>query len=304
MAKASPSKTWLVTGASSGLGLSITLAALDAGHKVIACTRKPEAAKKEHPEVEAKGGQWLLLDPNSKDTSDIVRKAAYDVGGIDVVVNNAGYVLNGSVEDLSEDEMQAQMNTNFWGPVRVIKGVLPSMRARSGTIVAISSILGIFPLAAGVMYSCSKASLDMLQAVLAKELASFNVRMITINAGLYETNVATNGKFAANGVSDAYINSTVGKVLGVMQEYVQNEETAPGDAKKFGERLVDVVDGRGLGAGLEKNLRFLFGKDAITLSDVVMKQMAEDFEASKEIAQSTDFVNATHTGTAWMADLK
>lgn len=101
MAKASPSKTWLVTGASSGLGLSITLAALDAGHKVIACTRKPEAAKKEHPEVEAKGGQWLLLDPNSKDTSDIVRKAAYDVGGIDVVVNNAGYVLNGSVEDLS-----------------------------------------------------------------------------------------------------------------------------------------------------------------------------------------------------------
>lgn len=203
-----------------------------------------------------------------------------------------------------EDEMQAQMNTNFWGPVRVIKGVLPSMRARSGTIVAISSILGIFPMVAGVMYSCSKASLDMLQAVLAKELSSFNVRMITITAGLYETNVVANAKVAAKGVSEDYMNSTVGEVLGVVQNFVRNNETAPGDAKKFGERLVDVVDGRGLGAGLEKNSRFLFGKDAITLSDVVIKQMTENFEASKEIAQSTDFDNPTHSGVAWMADIK
>ena len=96
-----PSAVWLVTGASSGLGLAISVSALRAGHKVLACARTPEKAAKDHPEVESLGGKWLRLDVTSSDAQQIVQKAVEDEGRIDVLVNNAGYALVGSIEDLT-----------------------------------------------------------------------------------------------------------------------------------------------------------------------------------------------------------
>jgi len=95
-----PSKTWLITGASSGLGLAMALAALSVGHKVVAGARKPEVAKEAHPELESAGGKWLKLDVNSHETQATVKKASDEAGGFDVVVNNAGYFLAGTIEEL------------------------------------------------------------------------------------------------------------------------------------------------------------------------------------------------------------
>lgn len=100
MAETKASKTWLITGASQGLGLAIALSALKAGHKVIAGARNPDAAAKDHPEVVAAGGKWLKLDVSLPNTKEIVQQAAEEAGGIDVAVNNAGYVLSGQIEDL------------------------------------------------------------------------------------------------------------------------------------------------------------------------------------------------------------
>jgi NAD(P)-dependent dehydrogenase (short-subunit alcohol dehydrogenase family) len=100
MSSTTGTKIWLVTGASQGLGLAISLAAVAAGHKVIACARNTDKAKEEHPELVERGGQWLKLDVTSKDTEQIVRDAIDKEGKIDVVVNNAGYTVIGSVEDL------------------------------------------------------------------------------------------------------------------------------------------------------------------------------------------------------------
>ena len=94
-----PSKVWLVTGASSGLGLAISVSALGAGHKVLACARTPEKAAKDHPEVESLGGKWLRLDVTSADVQQIVQTAVEEEGRIDVLVNNAGYAAIGSLED-------------------------------------------------------------------------------------------------------------------------------------------------------------------------------------------------------------
>ena len=93
-------KTWLVTGASQGLGLAISLAALKAGHKVIAGARRPAVAAKAHPELEAAGGKWLELDVSLPSAREVVQKAAEEAHGLDVVVNNAGYVLMGAIEGL------------------------------------------------------------------------------------------------------------------------------------------------------------------------------------------------------------
>lgn len=79
----------------------MALAALKAGHRVIACARNVEKAREEHPAVEAHGGRWLKLDVSSSDTTEIVRKAVEEAGGVDVVVNNAGYFQAGTIEDLT-----------------------------------------------------------------------------------------------------------------------------------------------------------------------------------------------------------
>lgn len=100
MGPTSTTKTWLITGASQGLGLAMTFAALNAGYKVIACARNPFKAAATSPDVERLGGQWLKLDVSSKETKSIVQKAADDAGGIDVVVNNAGYYPAGTIEEL------------------------------------------------------------------------------------------------------------------------------------------------------------------------------------------------------------
>ena len=82
------------------MGLSLALAALKAGHKVLACARNVERARQEHPEVESSGGKWLKLDVTSSDTTEIVRQAVAESDGVDVVVNNAGYFMPGIIEDL------------------------------------------------------------------------------------------------------------------------------------------------------------------------------------------------------------
>lgn len=156
------SKTWLVTGASSGLGAAIAEAALQAGHKVIATARNPTKAAEANPQISNLGGIWMELDVTSSGTMKVVEDAVNEYGGvIDVVINNAGYSLLGSIEDMSEAEIEAQFNTNVYGPVRVLKGVLPFMRARkSGTVVNISSSAGIDALPACAMYAGTKFALE------------------------------------------------------------------------------------------------------------------------------------------------
>lgn len=94
-------KTWLITGASQGLGLAIALSALKAGHKVIAGARSPDVAAQTHPELIAAGGNWLQLDVSLPSTRAIVQRTAEHAGGIDVVVNNAGYYAAGLLEDFT-----------------------------------------------------------------------------------------------------------------------------------------------------------------------------------------------------------
>lgn len=94
------SQVWLITGASSGFGTVLAKAALKAGHKVIATARNPVKAAEAHPEIESLGGRWLELDVTSPDTKEKVDKAIQEFGRIDVVINNAGYSILGSVEDM------------------------------------------------------------------------------------------------------------------------------------------------------------------------------------------------------------
>ena len=154
--------TWLITGASSGLGKSLALEALKAGYKVIGTTRDISKAEIAYPDFSVKGGIWLGLDPAQKDAYDKFAQFSQEYN-VDVLVNNAGYAFIGGVEDtrsvtswpyyqakscltipmFSETEVRDQMEVNFYGPLRAVRACLPVMRARgSGHIILISSGAG------------------------------------------------------------------------------------------------------------------------------------------------------------------
>ncbi|KIX09095.1 uncharacterized protein Z518_00173 [Rhinocladiella mackenziei CBS 650.93] len=123
-----------------------------------------------------------------------------------------------------EDEMQAAMNTDFWGPIRVLKGILTSIKA----------------------HNCSKATYDMLQSVLSTERPAYNIRIIFITAGLYKDS----SKQPSSGFSEAYLTTSAGQVMGLVDKYMQDpDQREPGDLVKFGDRNVEIVDGSGLGKG-------------------------------------------------------
>lgn len=137
---ASNKLTWLITGCSSGFGLSLTRAAQAGGHRVIVTSRNPAQTPELVTEIESKGGKWIQLDVNSPQSGDVVTDLEKCGDHIDVLVNNAGFSVYAPIETFTEGEIRSQMETMYFSPLRLIRSVLPHMRQRrSGVIVNMSS---------------------------------------------------------------------------------------------------------------------------------------------------------------------
>ncbi|MDT0317167.1 SDR family oxidoreductase [Streptomyces millisiae] len=190
---AASSRVWFITGASRGLGRAFTEAALDAGDRVVGTARDisplDELAAR-HP------GRLLALRLDVTDRQavfDVVGEAAAHFGRLDIVVNNAGALFAGMVEEFTEEQARAQLDVNFFGPLWVGQAVLPQLRAQgSGHIVQISSIgaLGGFPSTG--LYSASKFALEGMSEALAAEAARFGVRVTIVQPGGYWTDLYAN----------------------------------------------------------------------------------------------------------------
>ena len=164
-------KTFLVTGCSAGFGQAFCRLILSKGDNVIATSRNPS----KNPDLvdsinnDPSGrGRWIKLDVTSSqaEITKTFAEAAKLFGPIDVLINNAGYSVMGSIEDMDEDKARTQFDTNYWGPMRTIKAALPSMRERkTGTIVNISSIAGLNALATSGVYGGSKIALEGKSAI-------------------------------------------------------------------------------------------------------------------------------------------
>ncbi|KAJ5183168.1 short-chain dehydrogenase/reductase SDR [Penicillium capsulatum] len=279
-------KTWLVTGASSGLGAAIAETALQAGHKVIATARNPAKAAETNPRISQLGGTWIELDVTSTNTKQIVEDAINEAGGVvDVVVNNAGYSLLGSIEDMSESEIEAQFNTNVYGPIRVLKGVLPSMRTKkSGTVINISSSAGIDGLPTCAAYAGTKFALEGLSESLSRELAPFGIRVLVVEPGTLRTNFWSAYVEPAAGMNEDYVGTPLDHVL---QAFRSNTRSQPGDAVKCAQRILEVVEGTGMGAGKGDLLRLPLGSDCYKRFQTKIDTMQENLLQTKEIAHST-----------------
>ncbi|GAP52930.1 SDR family oxidoreductase [Streptomyces azureus] len=185
------SKIWFITGSSRGFGRQFVEAALERGDRVAATARTTDSLA----DLVAAHGEAILpltLDVTDKAAvTEAVKRAHDHFGRLDVVVNNAGYGLFGTVEELTEQQVREQMETNFFGALWVTQAVLPLLRAQGGGhIVQISSVGGVTAFPNLGVYNASKWALEAMSEALAQEVAGFGIKVTLVEPGGFATDWA------------------------------------------------------------------------------------------------------------------
>jgi len=206
----------LITGGSSGIGKSIGEFLIQKGYIVYGTSRNPENYK---------DSKFPLLALDVKDHKSIentVKLIVENEGHLDVVINNAGAGITGPVEEIPEFEIKANFETNFFGPINVIKAVLPKMRQqKKGLIINITSIAGYMGLPYRGIYSASKGALELITEVFRMELRDFNIKMTNIAPGDFATNIAA-GRYHAPLLEDSPYKKPYGNTLELMNTHVES----------------------------------------------------------------------------------
>ena len=182
------SRTWLITGTSSGLGHELTTQLLARGDRVAAIMRSPERLD----ELAAQYGDALWRGDADVTDGDRVRSlvalAWSDLGRVDVVVSNAGYGLFGALEELTAADLRRQVDTNIMGSLALIHAAVPRLRAQGGgELIQVSSMAGQMAAAGMSMYHLSKWAVEGLMEALHQELAPFDIRTCLVEPGSART---------------------------------------------------------------------------------------------------------------------
>jgi NAD(P)-dependent dehydrogenase (short-subunit alcohol dehydrogenase family) len=267
-------KTWFITGASRGFGREWARAALDRGDSVAATARDSSTLD----DLAESYGERLLplqLDVTDRDADfAAVRQAHERFGRLDVVVNNAGYGHFGLVEELSEADVRAQLETNFFGALWVTQAALPILRAqRSGHIVQVSSIGGIsaFPMVGA--YHASKWALEGLSQSLAQEVADFDIHVTLIEPGGFSTDWAGPSSKRSEPLAD------YDEFREKAQEQRARRTSAPGDPVASAAAVLRVVDAD------EPPLRVFFGSAPLGIAEADYGTRLETWRQWQDVAE-------------------
>lgn len=188
------SKTWFITGASSGLGAALATFLLEKGESVAATFRQPAQAAAFSQRAGGHGCGLVADVADAAQVQQAVQAAVQTLGHLDVVVNNAGYGSLGSLEEITEAEVQRQFDVNVFGPLRLLRAVLPHLRARrAGHILNITSVGGLVGAAHAGIYNGSKFALEGLGESLAAQLAPLGIHVTNVEPGPFRTQWAGGG---------------------------------------------------------------------------------------------------------------
>jgi NAD(P)-dependent dehydrogenase (short-subunit alcohol dehydrogenase family) len=271
-------RTWLITGSSRGLGRELAEAVLAAGHRLVATARNPEQLADlvaSHPAR----ALAIALDVTDGTQADAAIAAAVSAfGGIDVLVNNAGYANIGAIEDFTEDDFRAQIETNLWGVINVTRAALPVLRAqRSGHIIQVSSVGGRIVSAGLGPYQTAKWAVEGFSGVLQQEIAPLGIHVTIIEPGGLSTDWA-GSSMTLHDVREDYAD-TVGARVRQMREGVFHPL---GDPRRAAQAILEISE------VADPPLRLLLGTDAYELARAADRAKTASDERWRELSVSTD----------------
>jgi NAD(P)-dependent dehydrogenase (short-subunit alcohol dehydrogenase family) len=270
-------QVWLITGASSGFGDAFARYAIRQGHRVVATARDPSKLSS----LQALAPERVLLQrldvTRAAEAEAAVAAAIRHFGRIDVLINNAGYGIVGAVEETPEHELRAQMETNFFGAVAMIRAALPALRAQgSGAIVNISSLGGQLSFSGFGAYSASKFALEGLSEALALEVASFGIKVLIVEPGQFRTNLA------GAGMRHMPVLEPYRKVVGATREFARSMHgTQQGDPLKAAAAIGQAL------AASHTPLRLQLGTDAVEAIREHARRLLDDLNAWEALAAAT-----------------
>jgi NAD(P)-dependent dehydrogenase (short-subunit alcohol dehydrogenase family) len=274
------SKVWFVTGASDGIGAGVVRAALEAGDRVVATARNPEKLRATFGEAASDRLALVPLDVTSeRQAGKAIAAAVEKFGRIDVLVNNAGYSLLGNFEALTQEQIERQVATNFWGVVHVMRAALPVMRRQgSGHVFNLSSLAGVIGYGTGSAYAASKFAVEGFSLSVAQEVEKFGIKVTLVEPGFFRTDLlapqsAVYGELAVEGYDPP---------AAVKAQWESYHHKQSGDPAKLGQALVRL-------AGMASPPKqFYAGSDAASGISADLKRRLAEVEAHLALSASTD----------------
>jgi len=273
------SKTWLITGGSRGLGRAFTVAALEAGDRVVAGARKPEQlAELEHRF--GKSIRTISLDVTDEaQARRAVETAIETFGALDVLVNNAGYGNVSPIEDTPVQEFREQIETNLFGVIIMTKAVLPHFREQKrGHIIQVSSIGGRIGPVGRAPYAAAKFGVEGFSESLSKEVGPLGIKVTILEPGGFRTDFAGSSTELREGRPEYA--ATVGATARFQREY---DGRQPGDPAKAAAVLLQVV------SLTEPPLRLLLGSDSYAAAEKSALEKLTADQQWKSLSVSTDY---------------
>lgn len=263
-------RTWLITGCSTGFGKILAQAALDRGDNVVATARNTETLADLRPAAPGKLAIAPLDVTRPGDAAAAVALAEKSFGRLDILVNNAGYGFVGAVEEATPDEYRPMFETNVFGLIETTRAALPALRrSRGGRIVNLSSIAGIVGRAGFGYYNASKFAVEGLSEALAQEMEPFGVKVIIVEPGPFRTEFLGRSINAASNEMPTYAETS-----GVTRRYAaQGDGLQGGDPHKAIAVILKAIDAD------TPPLHLVLGEEAYPRARAKLKAFVADLDA-------------------------
>jgi len=276
-------KNWFITGVSRGLGRALAEAALARGDNVIGTVRDG------NPDIAKGTGAFHRLVLDVRDPRAIEREVSRALElfeRLDVVVNNAGYGLLGPIEDATDSDMTRLFEVNVFGAVRVIRAVLPRLRAqRSGHIINITSIAGRAPNAGSGVYAATKAALEGLSQCLSQELRPLGIHVTAVAPGAFRTDFLSDHSIRQTQTGSGDYAATAGAVVAALRKSGGRQI---GDPARAAQSILAIVDSN------TPPLHLLLGSDALRRAREKLDHVIDEMQEWEQLTRSTDFPSAPH----------
>lgn len=270
-------KTWLITGCSTGFGRRLALAEARRGDQVVATARDAKAIE----EMATPFSGCMITVPldvtDPATAGSAVAKAVETCGGLDVLMNNAGYGLFGAIEEGTAEEYRPMFEVNVFGLIETTRAALPVLRRRGGTIVNMSSGAGIAGSGGGGYYNAAKFAVEGLSEALADELSPFGVRVVIAEPGPFRTDFLGRSIILAENEMAEYASSS-------RRSYAEtNNGKQAGDPDKAVSIILQAVDAK------NPPLHLPLGPVAHAIAERKLAAFREDIDAWRSVSIDTDF---------------